>query len=453
MDVIGTWKRVCTRVATALIAAWFAPWGAAQVPADLPAAKSFGDDYCARFNPGLTPQLDQRIQASSAALFAFDAEQFESEEGRSARQEYFDLLSKYEDALATPPKECERWVFVPSEIMFTATSVDVYFATDREKILRDGQLARFGSARMASGVSLGLAKANLVGGGKCQRQPEGRIGYSLSEWKTRSSYGPPFVTNPQLLDRPALVERLKPFRQAAAPDRPSEALIFVHGFNVSFDEAIVSAAEIANCMPTDLATFVVSWPSAKQLAAYAEDEDSVAASRERLRQTFAWLLDQREFDRVTIVAHSMGTRFVMRALSDLALLQHPLHSLSRVVFAAPDIAEVEFVELWPVVSALPMNGWTIYVANNDLALWASTTVHRRPRIGDSRGRVFVAAPGDTVEASRVNSMARSYGHSYLTENTKVMDDLRKLIVGKQAASARGLSRVNAPASTYWELVP
>jgi hypothetical protein len=61
-------------------------------------------------------------------------------------------------------------------------------------------------------------------------------------------------------------------------DGPPRALVFIHGFNVSFAEAAVRAAQLGVDLGVPGATAFFSWPSRGSLTAYAADEATIEAS-------------------------------------------------------------------------------------------------------------------------------------------------------------------------------
>ncbi|MEQ9409526.1 MAG: alpha/beta hydrolase [Fuerstiella sp.] len=104
-------------------------------------------------------------------------------------------------------------------------------------------------------------------------------------------------------------------RQAQAKD----VFIFVHGFNVSLEQAVTRAAQMSEDMPFHGITVAFSWQSMARTEAYLADE----VLAERYFWNLAELLAQlnRRFGdsvRLHVLAHSMGNRVTLRALNALA---------------------------------------------------------------------------------------------------------------------------------------
>jgi esterase/lipase superfamily enzyme len=60
-----------------------------------------------------------------------------------------------------------------------------------------------------------------------------------------------------------------------------QALVFVHGYNTSFDNAIRRAGQLAYDLKFDGPVFLFSWPSRERLLSYITDGDSARLSAPR----------------------------------------------------------------------------------------------------------------------------------------------------------------------------
>ena len=63
-----------------------------------------------------------------------------------------------------------------------------------------------------------------------------------------------------------------------------QAVVFVHGYNTSFDNGLYRTAQIAYDLDFDGATFLYSWPSGGAVASYTYDRESAQASEPYLRE-------------------------------------------------------------------------------------------------------------------------------------------------------------------------
>ena len=98
---------------------------------------------------------------------------------------------------------------------------------------------------------------------------------------------------------------------------PPHALFFLHGFNVTFEEAAIRAAQIGFDLKAPLTAFF-SWPSRGTVAAYPADEASIEASERAITDFLVDFTAQCGAEKVHVIAHSMGNRGLLRALQRIA---------------------------------------------------------------------------------------------------------------------------------------
>ena len=118
-----------------------------------------------------------------------------------------------------------------------------------------------------------------------------------------------------------------------------DVLVYVHGFNQTFEMAALDAARLADGIRFRGETMVFSWPSKAKLFDYGYDRESAMWSRDALEQVFERLVLSPSVGRIHIVAHSIGTMLTMEALRQLyARHGSPVgQRIGAVVFASPDI--------------------------------------------------------------------------------------------------------------------
>lgn len=182
-----------------------------------------------------------------------------------------------------------------------------------------------------------------------------------------------------------------------------EVFVFIHGYNTTFEWAALRTAQLAVDMNLDGAPVLYSWPSRASLLAYAADTRTVADTGllDDVAGFLTELAQRSGAERIHLVAHSMGTRVLLRSLDRIAAGsrgQPPL--FDEVVLAAADVGVEEFETTWPRV--LPTaERFTLYASRRDRALQVSAMVNRMRRIGDARQ--VVVQPGletvDTTDAS------------------------------------------------------
>jgi len=215
-------------------------------------------------------------------------------------------------------------------------------------------------------------------------------------------------------------------RVARSPAK--DAFVFVHGYNVSFEDAARRTAQIAYDLDFPGAPIFYSWPSQASLTGYTVDETNVEWTVPHLREFLVALVERTGAEHVHLVAHSMGNRAVAGALRGLSYrrdVKQPM--FNHVVLTAPDIdADVFRRDLAPRI-VKTAERVTLYASSNDKALSYSKTVHGYPRAGDT-GDYLVVVPGiDTIDVSAVDTSLFSLGHLYYGSNQTVLADLFDLI--------------------------
>jgi esterase/lipase superfamily enzyme len=235
---------------------------------------------------------------------------------------------------------------------------------------------------------------------------------------------------------------------ASLPGDERHALIFVHGYNVSFEAAALRAAQIGCDLAINGIMAFFSWPSRGSLKGYAADASSIEATEPYLTKFLSDLVERSGATKVHLVAHSMGNRGVLRAVSNLVKAGWS-QKYGQIILAAADVDTGTFGNLSAayVSSALRT---TMYVSALDRAVEASRWIYDSPRIGLSPP-VCVFSGIDTVS---VTNVALSFlGHGYVAESRAVLTDIHDLIIDNADPSKRfGLRRLTNPSGqTYWEI--
>ncbi len=226
----------------------------------------------------------------------------------------------------------------------------------------------------------------------------------------------------------------------------SNVLVFVHGYNVSFEDAARRTAQMAYDLKFPGAPVFYSWPSQANWYGYRSDSENIKNSVEQIKSFLTEVAAKSNATSINLVAHSMGNVGLTSALAKMGGAK-----FNQIVLAAPDIdAETFKRDIAPKV-VTKAKRVTLYTSKTDLALIASKYFNRVPRAGDS-GSELVLVPGiQTIDATAVDSSL--LGHSYYGSNVNVLFDLGELLSGKPIESRdylRPNSDVNKP---YWYFVP
>ncbi len=157
-------------------------------------------------------------------------------------------------------------------------------------------------------------------------------------------------------------------------------------------------------------------------------------------------------EHVNVIAHSMGNRLVLNALSGSASASKPV-KLDQLIMAAPDVASDLFRLQVPVVQTLAQ-GTTLYASSADKALIASSKLASFPRAGFVPAEGPVVLPNlDTIDVTRVGDDVLGLNHNVFASNRAVMDDLKLLLIdGMKLPRLSQVRRAPEPPKpqTYWK---
>lgn len=245
-------------------------------------------------------------------------------------------------------------------------------------------------------------------------------------------------------------ERLK-----ASTAFKDQALVFIHGYNTSFDNALYRTAQIAYDLGFDGAPFLYSWPSGGAVASYTYDRESAQASEPYLRQFLEMVAKETGAKQVSIIAHSMGNQPLMDVLRDMRSAAPEGVEISQVILAAPDVDADSFSNLAKSIKGLA-NNVTLYVASNDRALIVSRNFWGSYRAGDVPPAGPLVLPGvDTIDVTAASTDVFAINHSGYAVNNKLLGDIAELLkTGLRPPELRSLKpgKITSQAGDYWRYV-
>jgi esterase/lipase superfamily enzyme len=243
----------------------------------------------------------------------------------------------------------------------------------------------------------------------------------------------------------AFAERLRD--SVNAPAGSKELFIFVHGYQVTFEEALRRTAQLHYDLEFAGTPVLFSWPSQGSLLGYWADEDNVDVSVWPLKDFIKTVARDSGASSVHLVGHSMGSRLITKALVDLALERDlRLPAIDQLVFAAPDVYTKYFHDSLASLKSVARHV-TLYASSNDRALYWSKWFHWHARAGESGRNIFYDARIDTIDVSDLDTSF--IGHSYYGDNRSVISDLYNLIRYKHSPPRFGLKLVTPDNPRYW----
>jgi len=238
---------------------------------------------------------------------------------------------------------------------------------------------------------------------------------------------------------------------AARQQHERVALVYIHGFNVSFQEAAVRAAQIGFDLKVPGLTAFFSWPSKGRVSGYVADGSSIEASEPYIADFLTRFATNTGAERVHIIAHSMGNRGLLRSLQRLAQQASAATKtpFGQILLAAPDVDSQTFADLARVYKQLAERT-TLYASARDLALASSGIVNDAPRAG-FLPPVTIVEGIDTVEVSQMDLTL--LGHSYYGGAEGVLYDMHELLMYNSPPQRRTRlsQRVTPDRRVYWSV--
>jgi esterase/lipase superfamily enzyme len=161
------------------------------------------------------------------------------------------------------------------------------------------------------------------------------------------------------------------FRRTVRKVPQRRVLVFIHGFNNRFDDAVFRFAQIVHDAGTPVVPVLFTWPSRGSILAYGYDRESNTFSRNALEATLRTIARDPDVGEISILAHSMGNMVTLEALRQMAIRDGRVTpKIRNVLLAAPDVDVDLFRE-----SILDMGrqrpGFTLFVSQDDRALAVS----------------------------------------------------------------------------------
>lgn len=311
--------------------------------------------------------------------------------------------------------------------------VDVFYATDRKIISSESISNRYGDGR--DQVKYGIAKVSIP-----RNHKMGALeGPTL--WRLEFRSDPDnhvVVLNFEPLDSSAFFQSIE--TQTKLSKRKS-AFIFVHGYNVTFEDAARRTAQIHYDLGFEGTPVFYSWPSAGEISKYTVDESNVAWSTGNLESFLRDFAENSKADRIYLIGHSMGTRSLTGAYAALIAKQPELRKkFVEIILAAPDIdSDVFKRDIAPAMLAGEGN-ITLYASSEDHPLQLSKKIHGYPRAGDSGSGLVVIKGMESIDSTGMGT--DFLNHSYAVENRSILSDISNIIRnGLRAQDRPGLETI------------
>jgi esterase/lipase superfamily enzyme len=316
----------------------------------------------------------------------------------------------------------------------TVQPVTLYYATNRGRS-GSGKAETFYGHANSGALEFGVLKVTIPPTHKC-----GKVETSFTE----IIFGPDEKKHMVLKEVRPLQQSayLTSIRDKVAGSKRKEIFVFIHGFNNTFREAALRAAELTFDLGFDGAPILFSWPArggVTGFAAYTADRGRARESGVPLRIFLNMLATKTNAEQIHVIVHSMGNYVFQNALSKdgqpwpIPALTPKLH---EVVLAAADLGEDEVKVLAQALRQPDTDRphVTLYTSANDNALKASRTWNGRVPIGLIEGIVPAIAGVDVIDATALK--CDFLAHSCFAEDPFSLLEMRALITQRWEAAKR-----------------
>jgi esterase/lipase superfamily enzyme len=341
------------------------------------------------------------------------------------------------------------------------TAVPVFFGTDRKREADRSKWGRMLAAFSGNGdtkATWGRAVVSVPKEGREKgeiRRPEWDLFFTTVSLRKEDLSRDFVLLNVDVLDRASFISEVKS-HAAGAKAFKDQAFVFVHGYRVSFDDALFRAAQITHDMGFDGLPFVYSWPSSAGVSGYLYDERRALGAREPLRAFLDMVVKESGAKKVHLIAHSMGAQALLEVLRDMRNIAGPVMAskpvFNEVILAAPDVTRDNFEQIAQQVRGLA-TGMTLYASANDKALRLSQKLS-----GASAGQVSSTGPlvvsgVDSIDVSAASTDFFSLNHSTFADRSQLLDDMRLIFeagVRPPDVRAKSYTPVTVTGGMYWK---
>lgn len=230
-------------------------------------------------------------------------------------------------------------------------------------------------------------------------------------------------------------------------------LIFVHGFNVKFQEAILRSSQIAYDLKYQGPVVLLSWPAGagdgffddKLINVTYKNNKKYAESSIPFLENFLLLIKKENF-KINLMVHSMGHQIVLPALNNIALNSledKNINFLNELILNAPDFELQKFSDISENLKKISQRV-TLYCSYNDNAMIASEVFNKTIRLGACANIDGI----DTINVSLIDAPSMGVlglGHGYYSSRP-ILSDIFQVLIGLEARK-RLFIRESEPNST------
>ncbi len=322
--------------------------------------------------------------------------------------------------------------------------VETFYATDRKFMPDAPKSTRFSGER--GELQFGIAEVTIP-----FEHEIGELERPLSPW---------FVEWFEDPEKHITLKEIKPLEEEAflanmkasiGKDPEKSVLLFVHGFNVTFEEAAWRTGQLAYDLDFKGAVGFFSWPSNGSVLNYASDVEDINYAQADIKTFLKTVAEDTNAEKIHIIAHSMGSRGVVGALASLAgeMDAADYAKFDQIILTAPDIDAVVFVrDIAPKLLRKDKQA-TLYASSVDWPIEYSSGKNENQRLGQVVGGLPVLIDGfDSIDSTEV--IKSFIGHSYLFDERELITDLQLLLQGMPVDRRPGLKKVDEEDGVFYQ---
>ena len=365
----------------------------------------------------------------------------------------------------------------PDQLPLTHSDFGLLYATDREPSENlderpfykneAGFIVRMGAARIRAGGDLGWKAARSVSlSSNRQREYPLKLRSVDEIGLLGSSYN--LLTDTAASPERGENEFAAMVNQRLESSGVKHVYIYVHGYRVIFDDPVLVSSELWHFLGYRGAFIAYAWPSTPRVLAYMSDLETAQTMARKLRLFLTYLSENTEVEKIHLIGYSAGSRLVVHALEQLALLNREASDeqiredlkIGNVIIVGGDISRESFGSaLMEGLIRIPER-MIIYVSSTDRALRWSRRIFHRERLGeawegdmDPRIEEFLRAhPSlEWVDVSGAAGSSTGNGHDYFRQSPWVSSDILALLALNLGPDKRGLVPGTIP--QLWRFPP
>jgi esterase/lipase superfamily enzyme len=249
--------------------------------------------------------------------------------------------------------------------------------------------------------------------------------------------------------------------------RTGEAVIYVPGYRVTFDQVVVLMGTWAHYLGRSSSVVAFSWPTGTWVWNYLVDCPRARAFVPDIARLVSLVAERSQARRINLIAFSCGSPLLAEALVELrdrhpeedqAALQRR-YRIANAIFVAADIDLQTFARSHLPALTDVARRTEVYVSENDGALQFASLLSRASRLGRPRFEELTRKELETLASNErlvgidvadvygAHELQGMRGHGYWVANERVSSDVLLSMIYPFEPAWRGL--VHGPGRGMW----